>query len=123
MSWNYNQSNGYLSHRGMLVGQGYSGHGNGVNNPAMQNVPNVGPIPQGEWTIGAVIEQHPTLGEIVLPLLPAEGTETFGRSGFFMHGDEIDAPGEDLASHGCIVMPRNVREAVAYSGDETLVVA
>ena len=31
---------------------GYSGHGEGKNNPAMQKVPNVGPIPVGKYTIG-----------------------------------------------------------------------
>ena len=29
------------------AGTGYAGHGEGVNNPTMQNVPNVSPIPQG----------------------------------------------------------------------------
>jgi len=116
----YNQANGNLSKDGQLLGVGYSGHGSGVNNSAMQNVPDIGPIPQGLWAIGSVIAEHPTLGPYVLPLSPQEGTETFGRSGFFIHGDEIGEVGKELASHGCLIFARSVREAIVESGDTEL---
>jgi hypothetical protein len=46
MSWTYKQSTGELDHNGAAIGAGYSGHGAGLNNPAMQNVHDVGPIPR-----------------------------------------------------------------------------
>ena len=118
--YTYNQSNGYLSHNGILLGQCYSGHGDGVDNPSLQNVEDVGPIPQGLWDIGDVIEDDPKLGPVVLPLTPSQGTETFGRGGFFIHGDEIGEVGKELASHGCIIAARNVREFIVANSDKQL---
>jgi hypothetical protein len=54
----------------------------------------------------------------VLRLEPEPDTDTFGRAGFLMHGDSGAHPGE--ASEGCIIMPRNVREAVWTGGDHEL---
>jgi hypothetical protein len=52
--WTWHQSSGDLSHDGSHVAHGYSGAGDGKNNPAFQRVHNVGPIPQGnvedQWT-------------------------------------------------------------------------
>jgi hypothetical protein len=85
MTWQYDQATGCLSHDGRPVGTGYSGHGEGVNNPAMQDVRSVGPIPRGQWSIGPARLQ-PILGPVAMPLAPEEGTETFGRTGFWAHG-------------------------------------
>lgn len=41
-----------------------------------------------------------------------------GRSGFLIHGDSIAHTGQ--ASHGCIILPRSVREQIAASGDDEL---
>ena len=123
MTWTWNQSNGILSHDGKYVATGYSGHGSGVNNPSMQNVPNVGPLPRGAWTIGEMIPKHPDLGPVVMPLEPDEGTDTFGRGGFFIHGDDVRAPGMEEGSKGCIVLPRVARQAMADSQDNQLEVA
>jgi len=57
-------------------------------------------------------------GPYVLTLTPARSTNTFGRSGFLMHGDAVNAPG--TASKGCIIMPRTAREQVWNSGDTDL---
>jgi hypothetical protein len=56
LDWIWHQSTGQLQHvdnNGHVtnVGTGYAGHGDRVNNPAMQNAPNTGPIPQGTYTI------------------------------------------------------------------------
>jgi hypothetical protein len=118
MMWTYAQSTGELHHNGRLVGGGYSGFDNGKNNPAMQAVANLGPIPQGDWTIVGPPVNTAQHGPFVLRLQPAAGTNTFGRSGFLMHGDSIGAPG--CASHGCIILPRAVREQVWSSGDREL---
>ena len=43
---------------------------------------------------------------------------THGRSGLLMHGDSKEHPGS--ASHGCVILPRSVREEVWQSGDRDL---
>jgi hypothetical protein len=50
--------------------------------------------------------------------MPDPGTETFGRGEFRIHGDSIAHPG--TASHGCIILPRAVRDAIWRSGDRAL---
>ena len=117
-AWTYAQRTGEFQQDGRHVARGYSGAGAGKNNPTMQQVPNVGPIPQGDWTIaGPPVNTHDH-GPYVLALKPAPTTETYGRSGFLMHGDSIESPG--CASHGCLIMPRPVRERVWNSGDRDL---
>jgi len=117
-AWTYGQKNGGLLQDGKPVGTGYSGAGEGKNNPAMENVRNVGPIPCGDWTIIGPPVDTPTHGPFALRLEPAAETETFGRDGFLMHGDSIKSPG--TASQGCIIMPLPVREQVWNSGDRDL---
>jgi hypothetical protein len=117
--WTYDQISGKLSRNGVLVCVGYSGHGEGKNNPLMQNLPRVGPIPRGMYLIAHArdSEMH---GPFVLPILPVAGTQTFGRSGFLIHGDSKEHLGE--ASLGCIIAPRPVREAIDASEDPQLLV-
>ena len=119
--WIYQQSTGKLSHSGIgrhLVGTGYSGHGAGVNNPALQSEHCIGPLPVGTYDIGAPIT-HPRLGPVSMHLSQTSG-EDFGRDGFWIHGD--NGLGNQSASEGCIVMARDVREQVADSGDMDLAV-
>jgi hypothetical protein len=119
--WTYNSSNGNMTRNGQLVATGYSGHGDGVNNPTLESEPDIGPIPCGLWIMSLpAVGDHPQLGPTVIQLTPANGTVTFGRGGFFIHGDEIGHAGEDIASHGCIIMPAVVRETISGSGDTDL---
>lgn len=101
----------------MLVGTGYAGKGEGKNNPAMQAVHDVGPIPEGDYTIGAPYT-HPHLGPLTMNLTPDEGNEMEGRSAFRIHADATAHPGE--ASDGCIVQNIWTRTAVSESGDRRL---
>jgi hypothetical protein len=96
-----------------LLGSGYSGSGAGKNDPALDFIPNVGPIPIGKWLLVG-LEERGDLHPPVIRLAPAPGTETFHRGGFLIHGDSIAHPGE--ASHGCIILPHEVREAIWNSG-------
>lgn len=115
--WTYNQLTGAFTHNGESIATGYSGFEAGKNNPAMQGEANVGPIPKGRYSIGERFDSE-THGPIVMRLTPAEGTDTFGRSGFLIHGDSLRNPGE--ASHGCLILPRPVRIAIAQSADKSL---
>ena len=116
--WVFKQSTGELFHDGEVMAMGYSGRDNGKNCPDMQSVHDVGPIPCGMWHIVYLLSTTVDHGPYVLTLTPAKETNTFGRSGFLIHGESIAAPG--TASHGCIILPRIVREAVWNSNDRDL---
>ena len=117
-TWTYAQNTGELQQDGKHVSTGYSGASEGKNNPAMDNVLNIGPIPRGDWTIAGPPVDSKDHGPYVLKLNPAPSTETYGRTGFLMHGDSKEHPGG--ASHGCVILPRAVREDVWQSGDRDL---
>ena len=120
MPWTYSQSSGKLLLNGTLVATGYSGHDDGLNNPVLQNEAQIGPIPQGVYTIGPVTANHPGKGPVVMELHPKLGTQVFGRSGFLIHGDNSEL--DHTASHGCIILGRPTREQIAASSDRDLVV-
>lgn len=113
--WTYRSSDGELKHNSEFVGTGYSGTGEGRDNPDMESVENVGPIPRGVYTIGDA-RLSETLGPIVMDLAPAPDTNTFGRFLFRIHGDNA----RHDASHGCIILGPLIRRAIADSGDREL---
>lgn len=86
---------------------GYAGTGEGRNNPDMDNQANIGPLPRGDYTVGEPFT-HPHAGPGTRRLTPAQETDMHGRSGMLMHGDN----NRHDASNGCIVAPRNCRNAV-----------
>lgn len=115
----YRQGTGvWLDAAGKIVGEGYAGREEGKNNPALQSEHNLGPLPQGRYWIDPPQDTE-THGPFVMWLAREPETgEMFGRSGFGVHGDSQEHPG--LASDGCIVLPRKVREAIWNSGDHYL---
>jgi hypothetical protein len=116
--WTYSQCNGIIYDPAMVfAGKGYAGAGSGKNNPDQQDVHNVGPIPQGLYDIEGPPFIHPTAGPNTLRLIAREGTETYGRAGFMMHGDTTPS---GFASEGCIVQNPDVRLKVWASGDRLL---
>lgn len=118
MGWKYEQATGKLFDKDNTdIATGYAGRALGKNNPAMQDVKGIGPLPCGMYTIYAPHDST-TVGKYAMRLLPDPQNEMFGRSSFYMHGDAIHDPGN--ASHGCIVMDRTVRELVWDSGDHRL---
>lgn len=123
MTWLYQQNSGRLyNSAGDFVAAGYAGgdcglHPEGRNNPEMQDQRDIGPLPCGMYTFGEPIE-HLKLGPYALPLIPDPDNVMFGRTDFFMHGDNIERPGR--ASDGCLVMPRNVRQYCWTSPDHRL---
>jgi len=121
--WTYIQKTGELLHNGAHVATGYSGFNDpeagqdGKNNPDLQSVHEVGPIPVGQYSIGTPVNTL-THGPFVLPLTPNPSNQMFGREGFLIHGDSVVEPG--TASRGCIILARSVRNEVAASGDNSL---
>jgi hypothetical protein len=107
-----------LAYAGWDDGDGLIEPGEGRNDPSMQGVRSVGPLPVGRYSIGLPFT-HPTAGPMTLRLEPLPGTDTLGRSGFLIHGDNANRS----ASHGCIVAPLPVRREIAsrvVDGDRVL---
>ena len=121
LEWQFSQSTGQWSYvddqTGAVtsVGRGYSGTGEGRNNSAMQDVPNVGPTPQGTYDIGPG-HHTPNTGPNTMNLTPRPGTDTFGRDLFRIHGDNAS----HNASHGCPIAPPDVRQQIYSSDDHVL---
>lgn len=121
--WRWDQSAGVLTRDGKHVSNGYSGKGRGKNNPALQAVPGVGPIPAGRWKITGRYDSG-RVGPFALRLEAVDaafGDDTHagtGRGAFRIHGDSVRSPGE--ASNGCIILPRVIRELIWNSGDRDL---
>lgn len=115
----YDQKTGHIAIRSTLIGTGYSGFGPGLDNPDLESVPNVGPIPRGSWKILHWDDHHGEKGPQVAVLAP-DGHNAHGRSDFLIHGDSADA--NHTASHGCIVANRIIRNALRASGETELVV-
>ena len=116
--WTYEQATGRLfDPAGELSGTGYAGRDAGKNNPAMQNVKGIGPLPVGFYSAQPPADD-PVVGKYAMRLSPAPSNQMFGRNSFFMHGDSAEHPG--CASHGCIVQAPKVRQAFWNSGDHTI---
>lgn len=119
--YTYSQGAHTMEKDGALVSTtGHSGNGAGRDNPNMQNVPDVGPLPRGRYKIGPWVmglRRGPlsSLGPVTASLTPvpdANGSTSWmcGRFGFFIHGPEL--------SEGCPVQLLSIREAMARSGDD-----
>ena len=108
----YNPAGEFVSH--VYAGGDCGKRPEGRNNPDMCNVPNIGPLPPGDYTMGTPVE-HSRLGAFAIPLTPDPANEMYGRRGFYFHGD-TEVPGN--ASDGCIVGSRPVRDAAHASPDQ-----
>src|SRR6266516_869780 len=92
---------------------GYSGAGAGRDNPKMQDVVDVGPIPQGCWRVGAPTGSRGT-GPYSLPLTPLPDNDVFNTprdpNSFLIHGPNASRPND--SSSGCPVIDRPSRQAI-----------
>lgn len=109
---------------GQFVSKGYSG-GNcganpeGINNPDMTGIKDIGPLPVGLYRRGVMVPNG-HLGLEAIQLIPDPSNNMLGRGGFYLHGDTT--PG-GRASEGCIIQPRATRDAfLALPDDQVNVV-
>jgi len=117
----YSQTTGTLLQDGKYLATGWAGNHAGKNNPAMQDKPCIGPLPQGKYTLQAWELTHDHLGPMVCFLLPDPSNTMFGRGDFFCHGpSQGDNYGQE--SKGCIVIPHQMRQTVKDSGQTQLTV-
>lgn len=113
MNWTYYQKTGELVRPdGSVACVGYAGYGPGRNNPALQHVKKIGPLPRTTYRIGALMARHPKAGPNVVRLIPTNEAEMLGRAGFLIHGDNKTHD----ASEGCIIAPGPVRLEIAKAG-------
>lgn len=105
--WTYHQRSGELWRHGKLVARGYSGNGKGLNNPEAESIRGVGPLPKGLWRMEGIYTSK-QVGPYAIILVPEDGTETYGRYAFRVHGD--NSKGNKSASNGCLIFPRPIRE-------------
>ena len=82
----------------------------GRNNPALQDVANVGPIPRGRYHIGP-------FGDYTAPLTPYPDTDTFGRIGLFFR---VLKNGFD--SGGSIIIDEDTKRLIIGLRDQLLLV-
>jgi len=110
VNWIYEQSTGNLyTGEGKFVETGYAGHGDGKNNPEKEKVKSVGPLPQGYYMAGWMLDdKHTGLGSVWL--YPHPHNEMYGRGDFRVHGD--NKRGDFSASEGCIIMSWGVRKGI-----------
>ncbi len=125
--WIYQQSTGNLYSEGnnpsaiTLVGRGYSGAVGYQNNGALESLRNVGPIPTGNYTIGAQGTYVTSAGTVLrgaMTLTPKSDSWPYGRSGFLIHGDNTG--GGRSASEGCVILGPSLRDMIGGSADTTL---
>jgi hypothetical protein len=113
----YEQSTGkWFGPDGTVWGIGWSGQLGGRNNPIDQSIQDLGPCPEGLYTIGPSYT-HPKLGQITMDLTPDAEDNEFGRSLFRIHGFGSDVA---HASEGCIIQIRPVRVQIDASSDKRL---
>lgn len=111
------ERDGRLFFRGTGKGAGYSGHGAGLNNPAMEGVQGIGPLPEGRYRMTELRLTGASTGPYTIVLEQVSGN-SHGRSAFRIHGD--NSKGDQSASHGCIILPPLVRHQIWESGDRDL---
>lgn len=117
--WIYKQSTGQLFNKdNALIGTGYAGSGKGKNNPALQEVENVGPLPRGLYTMKPPVNTV-SHGPYAIRLEPHPENQMFGRDGFLCHGERIGQPPGN-ASLGCMIQNILVRKRMWGSGEDPL---
>jgi len=106
MNLNFSQTTGAITKDdGRWIATGWAGRGLGKNNPEDQGIRNTGPLPRGVYAVGSWGD-HPVVGPNSAALTAISG-ETYGRSGFYIHGPGTADYGQE--SKGCIVIPRGMR--------------
>ena len=119
----FKQSTGELTYcwresRVEITSHAWAGNHAGKNNPAMQDVRCVGPLPQGKYFIEQPVT-HPHLGPFAMHLIPDSSNQMFGRDAFYIHGPSM-GNNRGQESMGCIIADRQSRENLWATGAREL---
>eukprot|EP01017_Pseudomicrothorax_dubius_P026941 TRINITY_DN304_c0_g1_i5.p1 TRINITY_DN304_c0_g1~~TRINITY_DN304_c0_g1_i5.p1 ORF type:complete len:189 (+),score=61.51 TRINITY_DN304_c0_g1_i5:73-567(+) len=88
----------------------YSGDQSHYNRQEYQSLRAQGPIPVGKWKVVETNEYHPYLGYQAHWIEPVAVSRNYGRSEFFVHGD--NSRQNHTASAGCIIVENEARENI-----------
>jgi len=103
--------------RRLFDARGYSGTGEGRDNPEHNGTVNVGPTPRGQWRIGEVgTSRGPNTIRITHEGGDEEFPETRERGSFLIHGNND----ENDASQGCLILGPAQRRLIIEHGGGTL---
>jgi RHS repeat-associated protein len=116
----FSQSTGHLrciddvTGRRIADADGYAGNGPGRNNPDLQDVPFVGPIPTGVYDM-LPAWNSPTTGPITIPLRYRGPRGEFppNRSPDMFRIHPANPAHPDDSSKGCIIANKNARKKIA----------
>ncbi len=121
MTWVYDVRKKSFTHNGEYKFSAmYAGAEGYKNDHQFEKLSGKGPLPRGKYLITGKPFKHPRAGQYTLRLTPYPGNTMYGRSGFLIHGDSNEHPGE--ASNGCIVLAPGFRHEIYESGDRELIV-
>lgn len=121
MTWIYSVRKKSFTHNGNFKFNAmYAGAVGYKDDPQYEKLEGKGPLPRGKYKIKGKPFKHPHAGPYTLRLTPYPGNMMYGRSGFLIHGDSRERPGE--ASNGCIVLAPTFRHQIYESGDRELIV-
>jgi hypothetical protein len=99
----------------------YSGaYPEGFNDPSKIAIIDVGPIPEGFYTICGPPYSDTEHGPYILRLEPDASNVMFGRVGFLLHGKPLPPADIRSGSKGCICASPVTRSRVWQSGDTRL---
>lgn len=120
--WVFSQRSGNMFHvapdgTATQLARGYSGNGDGENNPAAQCIADHGPLPCGLYDIGDPADLHAMT--YCLPLHPHPENKMCGRSGFWIHDGNFNTP-HGMTSEGCICLLRQDRQRMVSANDPLL---
>ena len=87
----------------------YSGKGTSRDRLEDVGLTGRGPIPPGLYRC-LDPRDYPTLGHWAVPLKPHFTTQMYGRSGFYIHGDNGSA--DFSASRGCVILNLAARQHI-----------
>lgn len=120
--WTYNILTHSLFEGSVLVdGDCYSGaFPEGFNDPTKTAIPDMGPIPEGLYTICGPPYEDTEHGPYILRLEPDPNNAMFGRVGFLLHGKPLPPRDIRTGSEGCICARSVTRQRVYGSGDTKL---
>jgi hypothetical protein len=120
--WAFNILAGQLLKDGILIdGDVYSGEfPEGFNDSSKEAVPDVGPIPEGFYTICGPPYSDTEHGPYILRLEPDPDNVMHGRVGFLLHGKPLPPADIRSGSKGCICAKYKTRMRVYQSGDTRL---
>jgi len=114
----------YPNGTSIRIGTGYSGTGEGLNNPSAQGEQKVGPTPVGTYSIGSMGTITTSRGQLTdaMRLTPDSATQaeldSLERGGFIIHGSNDYE--NQTGSIGCPIARPAVRHRIAQSGTDTL---